>query len=256
MALLQMQYFSQILQKGTGMNVILPDVCYGADNQQANRKEINVVYLLHGLSDDFTSWQRKTAVERYAAEYNLAVIMPDAARSFYCNEVLGGAYLQHIAEEVPFVVKEMLGIEETKGKTFVAGLSMGGYGALKLALQYPARFAAAASFSGAADIADAFSILDVLQDKQRIFGDLQALKGSEHDLYTIAQKEKSALPRLYIACGTQDFFYGQHQAFCAFLEGRGYDVNRVDTQGAQHEWNYWDAQLPNALHWMMGQKQL
>ena len=107
---------------------------------------------LHGHADDHTSWQRFTSIERYAEGLNLAVVMPAVHLSFYNDMAHGGKYWQFISEEVPAVVRDLFPLSSERKDNFVAGLSMGGYGAYKLASTYPERFAAAASLSGALDI--------------------------------------------------------------------------------------------------------
>jgi len=136
MALLTCDFFSDALQVGTSMTVVLP---------QQTEEQIGVtgggsdgppplLYLLHGLSDDHSAWHRYTAIARYAEKAGLAVVMPAVHRSFYTNEAHGHRYWDFVSEELPAVVHEFLRVTDRPEETFVAGLSMGGYGALKLAL--------------------------------------------------------------------------------------------------------------------------
>jgi S-formylglutathione hydrolase FrmB len=111
-----------------------------------------VLYLLHGMSDDHTAWLRYTSIERYAAAAGLAVVMPAAARSFYTDEAQGHAFWALVADELPEIVSSFFRVSTRPERTYVAGLSMGGYGAVKLALARPRQFAGAASLSGALDI--------------------------------------------------------------------------------------------------------
>ena len=112
-----------------------------------------MLYLLHGLSDDDTIWLRRTSIERYVAPLGLAVVMPQVHRSFYTDEAHGNRYWTFLSEELPELVHHFFRLSRRREDTFVAGLSMGGYGALKWALREPERFAAAASMSAAADVA-------------------------------------------------------------------------------------------------------
>ena len=111
-----------------------------------------MLYLLHGLTDDHTGWQRYTSIERYADEAGLAVVMPAVHHSFYTDEVHGHAYWTYVSEELPALVHRLFRVSDRPEDTFAAGLSMGGYGAVKLALSHPDRYAAAASLSGTLDI--------------------------------------------------------------------------------------------------------
>ena len=152
MALLHVHYFSDALGVQTSVEVILPEMKQGIGVEASGECELpKVLYLLHGYSDDHTIWQRRTSVERYAAAHNLAVIMPGVNHSFYCNEFHGERYWDFVSQELPAVMHRFFRLSDKPEDTFVAGLSMGGYGAMKLALNFPERFGAAASFSGAVD---------------------------------------------------------------------------------------------------------
>src|SRR6478609_11942097 len=155
MAHLRCDFYSEALGLSTAMTVILPQQTstqIGMTGAAAAGPP-PVLYLLHGLSDDDTIWLRRTSIERYVAELGLAVVMPQVHRSFYTDEAYGGRYWTFLSEELPALVSSFFRVSERREDTFVAGLSMGGYGALKWALREPARFAAAASMSGAVDVA-------------------------------------------------------------------------------------------------------
>jgi S-formylglutathione hydrolase FrmB len=96
-----------------------------------------VLYLLHGLSDDDTAWLRRTSIERYVSELGLAVVMPQVHRSFYSDELHGLRYWTFLSDELPQLVDSFFHVSTRREDTFVAGLSMGGYGALKWALRQP-----------------------------------------------------------------------------------------------------------------------
>src|ERR1044071_9564167 len=152
MILNEVHFFSETLGLLSTLYVLLPQRPL-AEAQNKPRKKLRTLYLLHGHSDDHTAWQRYTSIERYAEGLNLAVVMPAVNLSFYTDMAHGGKYWQFISEEVPAVARESYSLSSKREDNFVAGLSMGGYGALKLALTYPDRYAAAASLSGAVDIA-------------------------------------------------------------------------------------------------------
>jgi len=119
--------------------------------QLPQRKKHPVLFLLHGLSDDHTMWMRRTSIERYAAARNLAVVMPAVGRSFLPGHGERRALLDFHERELPAILRGFFPALGKARDNFVAGLSMGGYGAMRLALAHPERFAAAASFSGALD---------------------------------------------------------------------------------------------------------
>jgi putative tributyrin esterase len=145
MALIRCDFWSEALEMSTSMTVILPD----GDATDPPP----VLYLLHGLTDDHTAWTRFSSVERYAEDLGLAVVMPSVDRSFYANEAYGMRFWDLLSAELPERVGRFFRVSARREDTFVAGLSMGGYGAVKWALREPERFAAAATLSGALDLA-------------------------------------------------------------------------------------------------------
>lgn len=246
MAFLQTQFFSRALNVAVTVNVILPEPNMGIGvTASGTDEEPSVLYLLHGYSDDHSIWMRRTSVERYAASHNLAVIMPAVNHSFYTNEKVGERYWDFVAEELPAAMHRFFRLTDDPARTYVAGLSMGGYGAMKLALTHPERFGAAASFSGCVDICDMTERKNQLDNFKRIFGDLDAMKGSEHDLLFLLKKNAKAAhrPRLYVSCGTADFLYHMHLKFVPEAEKLGWDVTHFEKPDAVHEWGFWDEQI-------------
>ncbi len=247
MAFLQTQFFSEALNVEVTVNVILPESNQGIGvNASSGDALPKVLYLLHGYSDDHSIWMRRTSVERYAAAHNLAVIMPAVNHSYYCNEVCGERYWDYVSDELPRAMHRFFRLSGKPEDTYVAGLSMGGYGAMRLALTYPERFAAAASFSGVLDVADMTGRSDQrIADFERIFGDVSRIRGSQHDLLTLLNKQRTAphRPRLYVACGTDDFLYAHHGRFCTAAEKCGWEITHQETPGFGHDWAYWDMQV-------------
>jgi len=256
MAFLQVQSFSEALCVATTVNVILPEPNMGIGIKAGTEaKKPKVLYLLHGYSDDHSIWMRRTSVERYAAAYNLAVVMPAVNHSFYTNEAYGERYWDYVSEELPATLARFFNISTAPEDTYVAGLSMGGYGSMKLALTHPERFAAAASFSGCLDIADlSFRSKDSLANMARIFGDTDKLPDSEHDLLHLLKinADRTHKPRLYIACGDADFLYGHHKKFIPIARANGWDVTNYEEPGIGHVWEFWDEQIRFFIPWMLG----
>ena len=243
MALLHVTYFSDALNVQTSVDVILPEIKQGIGVETTGEESLpKVLYLLHGYSDDHTIWQRRTSVERYAARCNLAIIMPGVNHSFYCNEEYGEKYWDFVSDELPKMMHRFFRLSDKPEDTFVAGLSMGGYGAMKLALNFPERFGAAASFSGAVDIASTSK--RHAQNWKRITGG-KSIRGTDCDLIHLvkAKAEEPAKPRLYVSCGTADFLYDQHQKFIPLLKKHGWDVTHHEEPDATHEWGFWDQEI-------------
>ena len=250
MALLHVTYFSEALNVQTSVDVILPEIKQGIGVDAAQEEALpKVLYLLHGYSDDHTIWQRRTSVERYASSRNLAIIMPGVNHSFYCNEEYGEKYWDFVSDELPKMMHRFFRLSDKPEDTFVAGLSMGGYGAMKLALNFPERFGAAASFSGAVDIASTSRTR--LANWKRITGG-KSIKGTENDLFHMlkANAEAGHKPRLYVSCGTADFLYGQHQKFIPMLKKQGWDVTHYEEPDATHNWGFWEQEIRKFINFI------
>ena len=256
MAFLQTQFYSKALNVCVTANVILPepDLGIGVDASLVGAPP-KVLYLLHGYSDDHSIWMRRTSVERYASRYNLAVIMPAVNHSYYTNEVHGERYWDYVAHELPETMQRFFRLSAKPEDTFVAGLSMGGYGAMKLALTHPERFGAAASFSGVVDIAkmrgrDAARVITA----DYVFGENAVIAGTDADLFHLLDKNAGAAhkPRLYVSCGTEDSLYPQHVRFIPALEEKGWDVTRYDKPATTHSWVFWDEEIAKFIPWMLG----
>jgi len=212
-----------------------------------------VLYLLHGLSDDHTTWLRRTSIERYAEAYDLFVVMPNVHRSFYINTYSGYRYFDFIADELPQICRDLFHISADPRETFVAGLSMGGYGAFRLALSRPDQYAAAASLSGALDLASLGDERDsLLPEWASVFGPTEAFHGGENDLLHLALQCRSnaaRMPRLYQCCGTEDYLFPANQSFLRHCREIRLPVDYEEGPG-EHEWGYWDQQIQRVLQWL------
>lgn len=265
MALIHCDFFSHTLGLSTAMTVILPLARPQAEpnlpgTPWAPRRTYQTLYLLHGMSDDHTIWQRRTSIERYADALGIAVVMPAVARSFYTDMASGPAYWSFISEELPAVARALFPFSEAREDNFVAGLSMGGYGAFKLALRHPERFAAAASLSGALNVAASAKRgpKEWIRERRLIFGNLEKLPGSENDLLALAgQLAQSGRPQpaLYQWCGTEDFLYQDNLAFRDCARQKGLDLTYEEGPGS-HEWQYWDTMIQRVLEWLPGFKSI
>ncbi len=221
----------------------------------ARGERFPTLYLLHGLSDDHTIWMRRTSIERYVAPLGVAVVMPAVARSFYTDMAHGYQYWTYVSEELPKLAEQLLPLSVRREDRYVAGLSMGGYGAMKLALRCPERYAAGASLSGALDMAsrnDPDLAEDLRVDLTLVYGGPEKIEGSEHDLMAVASKlvkSKKPQPRLYAWCGTEDFLYQQNLAFRNHAAKIGLELTYEEGPGT-HEWKHWDEQIQRVLEWM------
>ncbi|MFC0033034.1 alpha/beta hydrolase [Micromonospora chaiyaphumensis] len=252
MARIRCDFFSTALGMGTSMTVLLPDSAAGIGMAGAARAgDPPVLYLLHGLTDDDTVWTRRTSIERYVAPLGLAVVMPQVQRSFYCDEAHGNRYWTFLSEELPQVCRSFFRLSDRREDTFVAGLSMGGYGAVKWALRHPDRFAAAASLSGALNVAHRRHHPTSPMDPavwHTVWGD-RDVAGPDDDTVALLERSGDDLPAFYVACGTEDFLYEDNTRFVATARGRGVPVT-VDFSPGDHDWGYWDARIQDVLAWL------
>ncbi|MFY1594125.1 alpha/beta hydrolase [Micromonospora sp. WMMD737] len=254
MALMRVDFHSEVLGLATSMTVILPQHTSSQVGMSgaAPQGDPPVLYLLHGLSDDDTIWLRRTSVERYVAPLGLAVVMPQVGRSFYSDEEHGNRYWTFLTDELPRLCHGFLRLSARREDTFVAGLSMGGYGALKWALRDPGRFAAAASLSGALDVAARRHHPTTPLDPgvwHTAFGG-RTVAGSDDDLLALLGRTTGDdLPALRVACGTEDFLYEDNLTFVAAARERGVPLT-VDFSPGAHDWAYWDAKIQDVLAWL------
>jgi putative tributyrin esterase len=257
MILTEIKLFSDTLGFHTSMHVLLPKRTL-AEMKSKRRPRYRTLYLLHGHSDDHTAWQRFTSIERYAEGLNLAVVMPAVHLSFYNDMTHGGKYWQFISEEVPTLVRDMFSLSSARKDNYVAGLSMGGYGAFKMALTHPERYAAAASLSGATDISEVVRIKKNepdnkawIEEMRTVFGDLSKVPGSRHDLFALAKKAARApvKPCLYQCCGTEDDLYPDNVRFRDAVRKLPLDLTYEEGPG-EHDWAYWDKMIQRVLGWM------
>ncbi len=263
MALLHVNFFSEVLGMNSSMYVILPQGVKGpaGTESKAGDGRIKVMYLLHGLGDDQATWIRWTSIERYVHDLGIAVVMPTTSEYFYTDTTFGMNYWTFISQEIPKICGELFPqISDQREDILAAGLSMGGYGAWKLGLRAPDRFGAAASLSGALDIVDDYG-QHIQQDPgdgalfRGIFGDAASLEGSDDDIMALAEKcaqehAKEDLPRLFAWCGTEDFLYEGNQKVWALVKKLGYDITCTQSPG-DHQWKYWDEQIQNVLRWWL-----
>ncbi len=255
MAFCELKYFSKSLQKAIAADILLPE-------QQIEEAHgpFPVLYLLHGLSDDHTLWQRRTSIERYAANLPLVIVMPDGGRGFYCDAQQGVASESAIVKDLIGYVERMFQVRADRNGRVLAGLSMGGYGAVKFALKYPDLFCGAVSHSGAMAFGHRPLTPDANPDRAGFAREMARIvgehpEGGPNDLYALAQTAvhslaPALLPALRIDCGTEDFLIEDNRAFHAHLDALGLAHTYLEFEGA-HTWEYWDLHIQEALAFLM-----
>lgn len=260
MAFVQVEFFSEVLGLTSSIDVIIPQQARGQVGVQGSRRmpSYPVLYLLHGGSDNHTNWHRNTSIERYVADMGLVVVMPAVQYSFYSNQKYGFDYFTYLSEELPDVVQEFFHVSDRKEDTFAAGLSMGGYGAFKLGIACPDKFAAVASLSGSIDqrgrLTGPASLSNqiMLRMAHYTFGSYEEYDQSENDLAWLLEKHLASgvnLPQFYQACGTEDHNYEINEGFYHQFKDR-VQLTYERVPGRGHEWAFWDEYIQRVLQWL------
>ncbi len=249
MAYIELNLFSEALGTQQQVSVIYPQKntkgAIGA-NQENSFRDVKTIYLLHGLSDNHTTWMRMTSIERFAQEYGLCIVMPFADKSFYCDMAHGGKYYTYIAHELPSLIESIFCVSKKREDRFLAGNSMGGYGALKIALRECDRFCAVAALSPVTDVRGDAEMFR--EEFSNVFGD-QGIQNRD-DLFWLvdAIDSKKSKPRVHIRVGRDDFLFDSVSKFKNYLEKKSFDFTYAELPG-RHDWDFWDASLKPVLEW-------
>ena len=247
MALIQFEAFSDVLGKAFTAHIALPETARGP---------FPVLWLLHGAGDNGSGWLRHTAIERLATRRDLALVAPTAGMSMYEDMAHGQRYFTHIADELPGLMRSFFPLSSRREDTFICGASMGGYGALRLALRYPGRYAAAASISGCVEMERGYETFrrqnpSVLEELDNVYGGERELLRGPGSLFGLADrflKEPQRAPRMYMACGTEDFLFDANEHFFARF-GKELPIE-YHTEPGNHTWDFWDRYIERILAWL------
>lgn len=272
MSLLTYEYESQYLSVNTQITVILPDKpreMTPVRFYQCNRK-YKALWLLHGTFGDHTDWIRKTNIELYAAERNLAVIMPSASNSNYSNwnhYMLGYSMYDYLIKELMPLIYGWFPVSDKRIDNFIAGLSMGGRGAVKYAVNYPEKFAGAAILSAVPVNFDEFCpghdnpFLNPedfrMKNTLKNSGGLNSYIHSEENVWAILDKlaPSGTLPKLFFACGENDaLLYSRFLSFQEHCRSICLEAEWFSLPGYSHEWRFWDLSIQKALDFFSLQK--
>lgn len=265
MSIVQYSFESVCLNNNTQITVILPDKPRAISPAEfyGNGRKYKVLWLLHGTFGDHTDWVRKTNVEMYAAEKNLVVVMPSALNSNYSNwdeYMLGFRMFDFLTEELMPLIYGWFPVSDKREDNFIAGLSMGGRGTIKYAVNHPEKFAAAAVLSATPmDMSDMGPENDCpmlntnnprMQATLKNAGGVEAFQNSNENVWAIIDRlaNTGTLPRLMFACGEQDvMLYELFKKFQAHANEIGLDAHWFELPGYKHEWRFWDLAIQEAL---------
>lgn len=260
MALLQVNFISRSLMRTVPLQVILPVDKLDFSGETEDKRPYKTLYLLHGILGNYTDWVCGTNIQRWAEQRDLAVVMPSGDNSFYLDQPEGqNNYGEFVGRELVEMTRRMFPLSHKREDTFIAGLSMGGYGALRNGLKYHDTFGCIAGLSAA-------MVVEGLEDwtndsplfmrrrdfAERVFGDLSKVQGSDKDPVWLANKlaaEGAALPRVYLACGTGDSLLEPNRRVRDALRAAGVDLTYEEGPGA-HEWDFWNRYIEKVLGWL------
>ncbi len=267
MAFLQMNFLSRCLGLQTNVNVIIPsfsvdDAVHQNYHPYREGMKYQVLYLLHGGSGDYQDYIKFSNIIRYAEKHKLVVIMPSGYNSRYSDFIGGPRVLEYLTVELPEFCNATFPISTKREDTFIAGLSMGGNGAMKIASLYPERFSTVLCMSGAPFDPD--TIKEVRgpvgtgenqeampgPNVNSIWGNLDEFKGSRNDAWHYAKlnvEKKKKLPVLYFACGGKDVSKPVVDEAYQYMTNLGYQTTYLVEEEYGHEWDFWDKILRKAM---------
>ncbi|MDR0709260.1 MAG: esterase family protein [Spirochaetaceae bacterium] len=259
--------FSEALHMDTSVGVILPQDsrCHRHPGVLGVLREgikpckrPKTLVLLHGLSDNYSVWEHRTSILRYAEEYDIAVLMPEVQRSFYHNMKNGPAYFTYISEELPALAADMFNVSVRPDDLYIAGLSMGGYGAFYAALSRPEKYAGAGCFSSACDIRAIIETEDYINmeavagldgDRRGIFGESFKVPDSGDLFYLVTEAaKKPKKPAIFMTCGTEDFVYDSNVRLRDHIQATGAFRFTYEEWPGIHEWRFWDISIQKMLN--------
>lgn len=253
MARFTCSFISYALMRSVEITVLIPTPTYpdmlgrgefpAGEARHTPREKYPVLYLLHGVGNDHRAWTAYTNVELYAEENNIAVVMFSAENKCYADQPGGDNFFRFLQEELPDFVCGMFPISHRMEDSYIAGLSMGGYGTLLHAFSAPERYMAAGAFSAAIHI-------DPLHFRRAAGSAQRAEAFDPLALIHTAIESKKHVPKLYVACGEEDFLFSENVAFRDQLQELGADFTWDQEPGLGHEWRFWNSQIEKFLHWL------
>ena len=240
MARLQIEYFSNALHRATSFEMLIPND-FPADipweNGTAHSRPMSTLFLLHGYTGKAGNWVPDGLPEKL----NFAIVMPTAENSFYLNgEATGHAYQTMVGEELVDYVRKTFGLAKGPEDTCIAGLSMGGFGALHTGLAYPDRFGKIGALSSA------LIVHEVAKLKP---GESNPVANYEYYRYLKAAGAK--IPEIYMCCGTEDFLIENNREMHRFLESEGIPHEYHESKGI-HDMVFWREYIEKIVEWMFG----
>lgn len=260
MAIIEVNFISKCLMRTVTFNAIIPVDKFGPQAEKAEQKPLKTLYLLHGIFGNYTDWVNGTRIQAWAEANDLAVIMPSGENRFYLDdEKSGELYGEFIGKELVEFTRKLFPLSDKREDTFIAGLSMGGYGAIRNGLKYAENFGCVIGLSAALvhdtwkDADNSAPIFTFRRSYyEAVFGEYDKVKGSDKDpkaLLLKLKEEGRPVPKMYLCCGTEDGLVTANRDFRDFLNENGVDLTYVEGPG-KHDWVFWDTYIKKVLDWL------
>ncbi len=242
---------SQMMRRDMPYRVVVPN---DYDTKTADRYA--VVYLLHGLTGHFNDWTDRGNISQLAAKYNLILVTPEGDDGWYSDNPTksGDMYESYIVKELIPEIDKSFRTFPDRDHRIIAGLSMGGYGAVKFGLKYSEMFSLVGSFSGAfvtgrwSENVGGNKLIGKSLDT--VFGAINSEARKSNDVFNLvstfsADRLKNS-PYFYLSCGTEDVFIKTNREFAAKLNEKKIP-NEFHSPAGNHDWNFWGSQIRDFL---------
>lgn len=260
MAIIEAQIFSHSLKRIVPIQVILPvGKRYPRPEDNNEKGPFKTLYMLHGLRGNYRDWIIYTQLQNLAEEQNLAVVMPSGENSCYVEQVISdNDYGNYVGNELVEISRKMFPLSAKRDDTFIGGLSMGGFGALRNGFKYWQNFGYIIALSSAVHFfeTDLSKPIDSIFHEDEVFGNRSAAAASDKNPRVAFANARSAcdkagvsLPKVYMACGTDDSLLWANRSYKDYLIENGADVTYSEPRG-DHNWDFWNAQIPEFLKWL------
>ena len=255
MAYFRIEYFSRALHRETAFEAIIPNDF--REGEQPPDRPMRTLFLLHGYTGKAGNW----VPEELTRKYRFAIVMPSGENSFYLNGLsTGHAFQTMLGAELVDYVRETFSLAKSPELTYIAGLSMGGFGALHTGLAYPDRFGKIGALSSALIVHEVARMkpgggnsVANYDYYRECFGEPSRLEESENNPEVLVRKLKagnSPVPEIYMCCGTEDFLIESNRQFHHFLENEKVTHRYVEAPGV-HDMKFWSEHIVKIVDWMM-----
>ena len=235
------------LQRRTSISVILPadNIHFLQDTEEIVPQPYRTLYLLHGLYGSDDIFLANTSIQKFAEDHGIAIVIPCGENSFYVDNPKAHAYYgEYVGQELLDITRNIFPLSDKREDTFIAGFSMGGYGAIRNGLKYSQNFSKIGMISSALitdDIVNYTSDDNVLRAHdfyESVFGDLDKIKNSDKNPKYLVENTDD-MPDIFMACGDDDFLVDKNVDFYEFLKSKHVDVEFIKAPG-EHTWEFCD----------------